>query len=100
MQTWLYGLAELRSRKHGALVIEFHFFGLIGALGGLLVGYLSGRRMEHEALRARDTAATDAEMELKEAKETWNNVRNQPQTFSQREEKTGDPDPESLLRAV
>jgi hypothetical protein len=82
------------------LALGFHFFGLIGALGGLLVGYLNGRRMEHEALRVRDTAVADAERELKEAEETWNNVRNQPQTFSQQEAKTGEPDPESRLRAV
>jgi hypothetical protein len=56
--------------------------------------------MEHEALRARDTAVVDAERELKEAEATWNDVRNQPQTFSQREAKTGEPDPEGLLRAV
>ncbi len=82
------------------LALGFHLFGLIGALGGLLVGYLNGRRMEHEALRARDSAVVDAERELKEAEETWNDVRNQPQTFSQREAKTGESDPESLLRAV
>ena len=46
------------------LALGFHFFGLIGALGGLLVGYLNGRRMEHEALRARDTVVVDAEREL------------------------------------
>jgi hypothetical protein len=84
----------------GLLALGFHFFGLIGALGGLLVGYLNGRRMEHEALRARDTAVVDAQRELKEAEDTWNDVRNQPQTFSQREAKTGEPDPESRLRAV
>jgi hypothetical protein len=82
------------------LVSGFYIFGLIGALGGLLVGYLNGRRIEHEAIRARDTARVDAERELKEAEETWNDVRNQPQTFSQREAKTGEPDPEGLLRAV
>lgn len=82
------------------LALGFHFFGLIGALGGLLVGYLNGRRMEHDALRVRDSAVADAERELKEAEETWNNVRNQPQTFSQQEAKTGEPDPESRLRAV
>lgn len=82
------------------LALGFYFFGLIGALGGVLVGYLNGRRMEHEAVRARDSAVSDAERELKEAEDTWNDVRNQPQTFSQREAKTGEPDPESLLRAV
>lgn len=82
------------------LALGYYFFGLIGALGGLLVGYLNGRRMEHEALRARDTAVVDAEQELNEAEETWNDVRNQPQTFSQQEARTGEPDPESRLRAV
>jgi hypothetical protein len=82
------------------LALGFHFFGLIGALGGLLVGYLNGRRMEHEALRVRDAAVADADRELKEAEETWNNVRNQPQTFSQQEAKTGEPDPETRLPAV
>lgn len=56
--------------------------------------------MEHEAVRARDSAVSDAELELKEAEDTWNDVCNQPQTFSQREAKVGEPDPESLLRAV
>ena len=83
------------------LALGFHLFGLIGALGGLLVGYLSGRHIEHEASRARDSAVVDAERELKEAEEAWNEVRNQPQTFSQREAKTGEPDPdETRLRAV
>jgi len=82
------------------LALGFHLFGLIGALGGLLVGYLNGRRLEHEAVRTRDSAVVEAERELKEAEETWNDVRNQPQTFSQREAKTGESDPESLLRAV
>jgi hypothetical protein len=82
------------------LGLGFHFFGLIGALGGLLVGCLNGRRMEQEALRGRDSAIADAERDLKDAEETWNEVRNQPQTFSQREAKTGNPDPESRLRAV
>ena len=80
--------------------LGFHFFGLIGALGGLLVGYLNGRRTEHEALRTRESAVADAEQELKEAKQTWNEVRNQPQTFSQREAKSGEPDSDGLLRAV
>jgi hypothetical protein len=78
----------------------FYLFGLIGGLAGLLVGYLNSRRMEHEALRARDGAVADAERALKEAQETWDDVRNQPQTFSQREGKTGERNPENLLRAV
>ena len=80
--------------------LGFHFFGLIGALGGMLVGYLNGRRMEHEAVRAREMAVADAQRDLKEAENTWNEVRNQPQTFSQREAKTGEPDSDSRLRAV
>ena len=46
----------------------------MGALGGLLVGYLNGRRVEHEALRAHESAVIEAEGELKEAEETWNDV--------------------------
>ena len=80
------------------LALGFHYFELIGALGGLLVGYLNGRRMERESIRDRDAAVADAERDLKEAEETWNNVRNQPQTFSQREARTGEPDPESPHR--
>jgi hypothetical protein len=36
------------------LALGFHYFELIGALGGLLVGYLNGRRMEREAIRERE----------------------------------------------
>jgi len=82
------------------LSLGFHFFGLIGALGGLLVGYLNGRRMEHEAVRAREAVVADAERELKEAEDTWNKVRNEPQAFSRREVETGEPDSDSWLRAV
>jgi hypothetical protein len=82
------------------LFLGFYLFGLIGALGGVLAGYLNGRRMEHEALRGRESAIADADRELKEAEQTWNEVRNQPQTFSQREAKTGEPDSDQRLRAV
>jgi hypothetical protein len=75
-------------------------FGLIGALGGLLVGYFIGRSMELSALGNREKAIANAERELKEAEQTWNEVRNQPQTFSQREAKTAEPDPDGRLRAV
>jgi hypothetical protein len=56
--------------------------------------------MEHEAIRSRKMAVADAERGLKEAEDTWNQVRNEPQTFSQREAKTGEPDPDSRLRTV
>jgi hypothetical protein len=77
----------------GFMVLGFYSFGLIGALGGLLIGYFNGRRMEHEALRVRDRAIKDSEQELKEAEQDWNEARNEPQMFSQREAKTGEPDP-------
>src|SRR5262249_48546511 len=38
------------------LALGFHFFGQVGALSGLLVGYFNGRRMEDEAFRERETA--------------------------------------------
>src|SRR5262249_33047233 len=63
-----------------------HFFGQVGALGGLLVGYFNGRRMEDEALREYESAIADAELYSKDAKEAeqyWNEVRNRPSTFSQ-----------------
>ena len=82
------------------LALGFYFFGLIGALGGALVGSLNGRRMEQEALRARDAAVASAEQELKEAEQFWNKARNEPQTFSRREANTGEPDPQVHLRAV
>jgi hypothetical protein len=56
--------------------------------------------MEHATLRSREIAAAQAERDLKEVEETWNEVRNQPQTFSPREAKTGEPDPERQSRAV
>ena len=79
------------------LALGFQQFGLIGALGGLLVGYLNGRQSEHGALRERSREIAEAERELKDAEEIWNKVRNEPQIFSQREAKTGVPDPESIL---
>ena len=82
------------------LAVGFYLVGLPGALGGLLVGYLNGRRMEHEAVRARESAVANTERELKEAEATWDEVRNQPQTFSQREAQTGEPDPKGLLYAL
>lgn len=86
----------------GIIVIggAYYFFGLVGALGGLLVGYFNGRHMEREASHARATAVVEAERELKEAKETWDRVRNEPQNFSQREAITGEPDLQDRLRAV
>jgi hypothetical protein len=56
--------------------------------------------MEHESVRIRETAIADAERELKEAEDTWNAVRNQPQTFSQQEAQTVEPDHDGQLRVV
>jgi hypothetical protein len=72
--------------------IGFHLFGIIGALGGLLVGYFSGRSIEQSALQARQTAVAEAEREMQEAKQHWDKVRNEPQTFSRREAISGEPD--------
>jgi hypothetical protein len=80
------------SRGIGLLGLGFHFFGLVGALGGVIVAYFSGRSREQAVIRARESAIADAERELKEAEETWNKVRNEPLTFSQREARTGEPD--------
>jgi len=86
----------------GVLLIGIgsYFFGPPGALGGLLVGYFNGRRLEHGAARARESAIADADRDrdeaergLKDAEEIWNRVRNEPQTFSRREVSTGQPDP-------
>jgi hypothetical protein len=82
------------------LGLGFHFFGQVGALGGLLVGYFNGRRMEHEALLERESVIADAERDFKEAEQFWNEARNDPQTFSRREAVTGEPDPNNRLRAV
>jgi hypothetical protein len=85
------------------LALGFHFFGQVGALGGLLVGYFNGRRMEDEALREHESAIADAKLyskDAEEAEEYWYEVRNRPSTFSQREAETGEPDSDNLLRAV
>jgi hypothetical protein len=82
------------------LGLGFHFFGQIGALGGLLVGYFNGRRMENEAFRERESAIAETDQDMKEAERFWNEARNHPQTFSQREARTGEPDSDSQLRAV
>jgi len=86
----------------GSLIIgsAYYFFGLIGALGGLLLGFFNGRHMEQGASRARETAVIDAERELQEAQAMWDGVRNEPQNFSQREARTGEPDTESQLPAA
>jgi hypothetical protein len=73
--------------------LGFNFLGLIGALGGLLIGYFNGRHLEHDAIRVREIAVADAEQELSEAKGNWDRVRNEPQIFSKREAQTGQPDP-------
>jgi hypothetical protein len=75
--------------------LGFLFFGLVGSLGGLLVGYFIGRRIEHEALRARDRAIAEAELRERDAEQTWNKARNKPQTFSRREANTGERDPDN-----
>jgi hypothetical protein len=82
------------------IALGFNFFSLIGALGGLLVGFFNGWRMEHEAVGARARAVADAECKMKEAERIWNEVRNEPQLFSQREAATGQPNSEGRLRAV
>jgi hypothetical protein len=74
------------------LDLGFHFFGLVGALGGLIIAYFSGRSREQSAIRARESAIADAERELKEAEESLDKARNEPQMFSQREARTGELD--------
>lgn len=78
----------------GAILIGlgFHFFGLAGALAGLLAGYLSSRQMEQSALRARQSAIADADSRFRYAAETWKEARNEKRKFSEREAKTGEPD--------
>ena len=76
----------------GLIALGYYVFGLIGALSGLLAGFLSGRRMEFAALRDRDSKIADAENDLKDAEEYWNKLRNEPWLFSQREAMTGEPD--------
>jgi hypothetical protein len=85
------------------LALGFHFFGQVGALGGLLVAYFNGRRMEDEAHREHESATADAELysrDAEEAEQYWNEVRNRPSTFSQREAETGERDTDGRLRAV
>jgi hypothetical protein len=81
--------------------LGFFLFGIIGAMAGLLVGYFSGRSLEHSARRARESAIAKAEEELKEAQDTWDKTRNEPLTFSRDEARTGEPDeePPGLRRA-
>jgi hypothetical protein len=79
-----------------AVVLGFSLFGIIGAMGGLLVGYFSGRSLEHSFRRARESAIAIAEEELKEAQDTWDKTRNEPLTFSRDEAWTGEPDKEPL----
>jgi hypothetical protein len=76
------------------IAVGFRFFGLIGALGGALVGFFNGWRIQQEAVRDRAAKIAEAEQDLKEADQLWNKVRNQPQMFSQQEAKTGAPDRE------
>jgi hypothetical protein len=82
----------------GLLGLGFYLFGIIGAMAGLLLGYFSGRSMEASARRARESAVAKAEQERKEAEHTWNEVRNEPQTFSQREATSGEPDEKKRRR--
>jgi hypothetical protein len=79
----------------GLLGLGFYLFGVIGALGGLLVAYLSGRRMEHEALRARDGAVADADRGLKEAEETWNDYAISPKPFRSGKQRRASPIPKT-----
>jgi len=76
----------------GFIAIGFYLFGIIGALGGLIVGYFCGRNMEQSALQARQSAIAEAEKEVKEAEQDWDKARNEPQTFSRREAGSGEPD--------
>jgi hypothetical protein len=77
-----------------AIGVGFYLFGLVGALGGLLVGYVGSRRIELNALQARERAVKAANDELKEAERIFEEVRNEPQIFSRREASTGEPDPD------
>jgi hypothetical protein len=65
---------------------------LVGALAGLLVGFFYGWRTEQVAVRDRAAEIADAERNLKEAEQLWDEVRNEPQMFSQLEAQTGEPD--------
>jgi hypothetical protein len=73
--------------------LGFYFIGFVGALTGLLVGYLWSRELQHRALSDRESVIEEASREFREAEQTWNEVRNEPLMFSQREAKTGEPDP-------
>jgi hypothetical protein len=73
--------------------LGFYWFRLVGAFAGLLVGYLWSRELQRRALSDRESAIDEANREFREAEQTWNEVRNEPLTFSQREARTGDPDP-------
>lgn len=78
----------------GAILIGlgFHFFGLVGALAGLLAGYLWSRQMERNAMKARQEAIADAECRFRDAEQTWKEARNEKRKFSSQEAKTGEPD--------
>jgi hypothetical protein len=82
------------------IALAFYFGGPVGALCGLLVGYFNGCRLERHASRKREMAVADAQRELMEAEERWDTVRNEPQTFSQREARTGQPDAEKQIRSA
>jgi hypothetical protein len=86
----------------GLIGLGYYLFGIIGAMGGLLVGYFCGWSLQSSARRARQSAIAKAQEELKEAEATWDKTRNDPLTFSQREARTGKPDQEDddRLRAV
>ena len=76
----------------GLLGLGFYLFGMVGALGGLIVGYFSGRSLKQSALRTRQSAIEEAERELQEAEQDWDKGRNEPQPFSRREANSGEPD--------
>jgi hypothetical protein len=79
----------------GVLCIGLGFYALnrVGALAGLLVGYLWSHELQRRALSNRESAIEEAHREFREAEQTWDEVRNEPLTFSQREARTGEPDP-------
>ncbi len=72
--------------------LGFYFFGLVGALAGLLVGYVWSREIQRRAASDRESAIEEANRELQEAEQTWNEVRNEPLMFSKREATWGEPD--------
>jgi hypothetical protein len=80
------------------ITVGFIFFGLIGGLAGLLIGFCLGRQLEHETRRSREEEVKEAERVLKEREQNWIEERNAPQIFSQREAKTGEPDPDQIAR--